>query len=194
MKSTRTSLRTAGKSLLCTTLMTTGTALILVACSGAPPLPKEYSQDTLPQSVLVPTGHVVALETRASGVLNYECRPTATGPYGWVLMSPKASLLDRAGKEVAAYSGPPARWTHIDGSSIVGNQVSVASNGEFNLPLQLSRAEPSTGSGALQNISFIQRIKTKGGIVEKTKPCSDLTPGQKVTLPYQADYIFWRPA
>lgn len=194
MKSTRTTLRTAGKSLLCTAAMVTGTALLMAACSSAPPLPKEYTQDTLPQAVLVPSGHVVALETRASGVLNYECRPTATGPYGWVVMSPKANLLDRTGKDVVAYSGPPARWTHVDGSSIVGNQVSVASNGPFNLPLQLSRAEPSTGSGALQNISFIQRIKTKGGIVETTRPCSELTSGQKVTLPYQADYIFWRPA
>lgn len=193
MKSIRTTpLRTAGKSLLCTTLMATGTALIMAACSSTPPLPREYSQDTLPQAVMVPAGHVVALETRASGVLNYECRPTPSGPYGWVLMSPKANLLDRTGKDVVAYSGPPARWTHIDGSSIVGNQVSVASNGEYNLPLQLSRAEPSTGSGALQNISFIQRIKTKGG-VEKTMPCGDLTAGKKVTLPYQADYIFWRP-
>ncbi len=70
MKSTRTTpLRTAGKSLLCTTLMATGTALIMAACSGTPPLPREYSQDMLPQAVMVPTGHVVALETRASGVL-----------------------------------------------------------------------------------------------------------------------------
>lgn len=193
MKNTRTTLRTAGQSLLFTALMVTGTALIMTACSSAPPLPKAYSQDTLPQAVLVPSGHTVALETTASGLLNYECRPTATGPYGWVLLSPKANLLDRTGKDVVAYSGPPATWTHIDGSRIVGSQVSVAPNGAYNLPLQLSRAEPSTGSGALQNISFIQRIKTKGGI-EKTKPCSELNTGEKLTLPYQADYIFWRPA
>lgn len=194
MKKTTTRLRTAGKSLLCTTLMVTGTALIMAACSSSkPPLPKEYTQDTLPQSVMVPSGNKVALETRGAGVLNYECRPTATGPYGWVLVSPKANLLDLSGKDVVAYSGPPATWTHIDGSRIVGTQVSVASNGEYNLPLQLSRAEPSTGAGALQGISFVQRIKTKGG-VEKTKPCTTMNAGEKLTLPYQADYIFWRPA
>lgn len=194
MKNTHTKLRTTGKSLLCTTLMVTGTALIMAACaSKPPPLPREYTQDTLPQSVMVPSGHKVALETRAAGVLNYECRPTATGPYGWVLMSPKANLLDLSGKDVIAYSGPPATWTHIDGSRIVGNQVSVASNGEFNLPLQLSRAEPSPVAGVLQGISFVQRIKTKGG-VEKAKPCTTMNAGEKLTLPYQADYIFWRPA
>ncbi len=192
MKNTRTSLRTAGKSLLCTTLMATGTALIMVACSSAPPLPKAYSQDSLPQAILVPSGHAVVLETRATGILNYDCKPTATGPYGWVLASPQANLLDRTGKDVVAYTGPPAKWTHIDGSSVVGTQAAVAPNGEFNLPLQLARAEPSVGTGALQNVSFIQRINTKGG-VEKTKPCSAINTGEKLTLPYQADYIFWRP-
>lgn len=191
MKSTNTHFRTAGKSLLCTTLMVSGTALIMAACSSAPPLPKVYSQDRLPQAVMVPAGHQVVLETRATGILNYECKPTATGPYGWVLVSPQANLLDRTGKDVVAYSGPPATWKHIDGSSIVGTQVAVASNGEFTLPLQLARAEPSMGTGALQNISFIQRINTKGG-VEKAKPCAAVNTGEKLTLPYQADYIFWR--
>lgn len=191
MKSTNTKFRTAGKSLLCTTLMAGGTALIMAACSSAPPLPKLYSQDRLPQAVMVPAGHQVVLETRATGILNYECKPTATGPYGWVLVSPQANLLDRTGKDVVAYSGPPATWKHMDGSSVVGTQVAVAPNGEFTLPLQLARAEPSMGTGALQNISFIQRVNTKGG-VEKTKPCAALNTGEKLTLPYQADYIFWR--
>ncbi|MDP3310539.1 MAG: DUF3455 domain-containing protein [Polaromonas sp.] len=191
MRSTHTHVRTAGKSLLGTTLLVTGTALIMAACSSAPPLPKVYSQDRLPQAVMVPSGHTVALETRATGILNYECKPTATGPYGWVLVSPQANLLDRTGKDVVAYSGPPATFKHIDGSSVIGTQISVASNGEYTLPLQLSRAQPSMGTGALQGVTFVQRINTKGG-VEKTRSCAALNNGEKLTLPYQADYIFWR--
>jgi hypothetical protein len=191
MKSIPTSPRTTGRSLRCTALLAGGAALVLAACSSAPPLPKVYSQDRLPQAVMVPAGHSVALETRATGVLNYECKPTATGPYGWVLISPEANLLDRTGKDVVAYSGPPATFKHVDGSSVVGSQIAVAPNGEYTLPLQLSRAEPSMGSGALQGISYIQRVNTKGGI-EKTKPCAALNTGEKLTLPYQADYIFWR--
>ncbi|MDW5443373.1 DUF3455 domain-containing protein [Polaromonas sp. SM01] len=192
MTSSHTQTRTVGKRLLYTTCLAGGTVLLMAACSSVKPPPKPYSQDTLPQSVLVPAGHQVVLETTATGLLNYECRPTATGPYAWVLMSPQANLLDRTGKDVVAYTGPPAKWTHIDGSSVVGTQVAVSPNGEYTLPLQLARAEPSMGSGVLQNISFIQRIKTKGG-VEKTKPCAALNTGEKLTLPYQADYIFWRP-
>lgn len=191
MRSTNTHVRTAGKSLLGTTLLVTGTALIMAACSSAPPLPKVYSQDRLPQAVMVPAGHTVALETRATGILNYECKPTATGPYAWVLVSPQANLLDRTGKDVVAYSGPPATFKHIDGSSVIGTQISVAPNGEYTLPLQLSRAQPSMGTGALQGVTFVQRINTKGG-VEKTRSCAALNNGEKLTLPYQADYIFWR--
>lgn len=190
MRSINTQARTAGKSLLCTTLMVGGTALIMAACSSAPPLPKVYTQDRLPQAVMVPAGNTVALETRATGILNYECKPTATGPYGWVLVSPQANLLDRTGKDVVAYSGPPATFKHVDGSSVIGTQIAVAPNGEYTLPLQLSTAQ-SMGSGALQGISYIQRVNTKGGI-EKTKPCAALNTGEKLTLPYQADYIFWR--
>lgn len=191
MKSIQTPDRAASRKLRCTALLASGAALLLAACSSAPPLPKVYSQDKLPQAVMVPAGHSVALETRATGVLNYECKPTATGPYGWVLVSPQANLLDRTGKDVVAYSGPPATFKHVDGSSVVGSQIAVAPNGEYTLPLQLSRAEPSMGSGALQGISYIQRVNTKGGI-EKTKPCAALNTGEKLTLPYQADYIFWR--
>ncbi len=192
MRSTNTKFRTLGSSLIGTTLMVAGTALMMAACSNVAPLPKEFSQDTLPMAIGVPPGHKVVLETTATGVLNYECRATPTGPFAWTLVSPQANLLDRTGKDVIAYSGPPAKWTHMDGSSVVGSQIAVATNGEFNLPLQLARAEPSVGTGALQNVSFIQRIKTKGG-VEKTKPCTTANGGEKVTLPYQADYIFWRP-
>lgn len=193
MRSTTPLFRTPGKRLLNIALMAGATALIMAACARVAPPPKAYSQDTLPMAIMVPAGHTVVLETTATGMLNYECRPSATGPYAWVLISPQANLLDRTGKDVVAYSGPPARWTHIDGSSVVGNPIAVAPNGEYTLPLQLSRAEPSMGSGVLQNVSFIQRIKTKGG-VEKTKPCGASNTGEKLTLPYQADYIFWRPA
>jgi hypothetical protein len=57
-------------------------------------LPKEYSQDQLDAQVVVPPGHVVALETTASGLLHYECKANATtaGTIGWVLVRPEAEL------------------------------------------------------------------------------------------------------
>ncbi|MEO7886257.1 MAG: DUF3455 domain-containing protein [Polaromonas sp.] len=196
MKSTHNILWAYTKSASVTLAMVTGTAALITACSGVAPLPKEYSQDQLDSQIMVPPGQVVALETTASGLLHYECKANATtaGTIGWVLVRPEADLLDRTGKTVAKYSGPPATWTHIDGSSVVGTQVALAPRvGATNLPQQLSTGASGTSPGVLQNITYIQRIKTKGG-QDLSKTCTQTELGNKMTQSYQADYIFWKAA
>ena len=195
MKSTHNTARVYGKSVIATLGLVMGTALIMAACSTVKPPAKEYSQDSLVESIRVPAGHVVALETTGVGVLNYECRANvaATGQIGWALVSPKADLIDRTGKTVGTYGGPPATWTHIDGSSVVGTQIAIAPVlGSNNIAIQLSKGASTMTSGALQNISFIQRVNTKGG-QDLSKACGQADIGDKLTLPYQADYIFWKP-
>lgn len=194
MKSTHNTGWAYAKGTAITVAMVTGTAVLMAACAtvGAPP--KEYTQDLLDPMVQVPAGNVVALETTATGLLNYECRanPAEQGAIGWVLVSPQAELVDRAGKTVAKYSGPPATWKHMDGSSVVGTQIAFAPRlGATNIAQQLSKGTPGTGAGVLQNVTYIQRIKTKGG-QDLSKACAQQDKGDKLTLPYQADYIFWK--
>ncbi|OYZ71736.1 MAG: hypothetical protein B7Y03_15565 [Polaromonas sp. 24-62-144] len=181
MKSTHNTAWAYAKGTAITVAMVTGTAVLMAACAtvGAPP--KEYTQELLDPMVQVPAGNVVVLETTATGLLNYECRanPAEQGAIGWVLVSPQAELVDRSGKTVAKYSGPPATWTHMDGSSVVGTQIAFAPR------------LGSTGAGVLQNVTYIQRIKTKGG-QDLSKACAQQDKGDKLTLPYQADYIFWK--
>jgi len=82
----------------------------------------------------------------------------------------------------------------MDGSSVVGMQVAIAPRpGATNLPYQLSKGTLGAAPGAMQNIAYIQRIKTKGGL-ELNKACTQTDVGDKLTLPYQADYIFWKVA
>jgi Protein of unknown function (DUF3455) len=194
MKTIHSTARAYGKGALTMLAMVIGTAFMMAACSSVKPPPKMFGQGMLPDMIRVPAGNDVLLETTAVGVLNYECRanaPTA-GMIGWTLASPKADLLDRTGKTVASYSGPPATWAHIDGSSVVGSQLAVAPVlGATNLPMQLSKGTTGAGAGMLQNVSYIQRIKTKGGL-DFSKPCTQAEIGDKMTLPYQADYIFWK--
>ena len=169
---------------------------LLAGCAGVNAPPKEYVQDRLDDQIQVPAGNVVALETTAVGLLNYECKanPAMGGTIGWVLVSPQAELVDRTGKTVAKYAGPPATWTHMDGSSVVGAQIAVAPRpGSTNLALQLSKGTPAAMPGTMQNITYIQRIKTKGG-QDLSKACTQTEVGNKLTLPYQADYIFWKAA
>lgn len=195
MKTTHNTARAYGKSAIAMLCMVTGTAVIMAACSTAKPPAKEYSQDKLPDTIRVPAGFAVVLETTAVGVLNYECRrtPANTGPAGWVLASPKADLIDRTGKTVGNYSGPPPLWTHADGSTVVGTQLAVApALGATNLANQLSKGVAGMNPGAMQDVAYIQRINTKGGL-DFSKACGDSDVGDKMTLPYQADYIFWKP-
>ena len=194
MRSTHNTARAYGKSALATLCLATGTAFIMAACSTAKPPAKEFSQDRLVESIRVPAGNVVALETTGVGVLNYECRSNAagSGQMGWTLVTPKADLIDRTGKTVGTYSGPPATWTHSDGSTVVGTQIAIApTTGGNNIAVQLSKGAPGLNAGAMQNVTYIQRINTKGG-QDLSKACGPADVGDKLTLPYQADYIFWK--
>ena len=184
MKNARNTLWTRSKSAALTLAFVTGTATLLAACAGVKPPPKEYAQERLDDQIQVPPGNVVALETTAVGLLNYECKANQAN----------AGKIGCTGKTVAKYAGPPATWTHMDGSSVVGNQVAIAPRpGATNLPYQLSQGTPSAMPGAMQNITYIQRIKTKGG-QDLSKACTETDMGDKLTLPYQADYIFWKAA
>ena len=195
MKSTHNTARAYGKGAIAMLCMATGTAVLMAACSTVKPPAKEFSQDRLAESIRVPAGHVVVLETTAVGVLNYECRrnPASTGPASWTLASPKADLIDRTGKTVGNYSGPPALWTHMDGSTVVGSQLAVSpALGATNLSNQLSKGVAGKNVGAMQDVAYSQRINTKGGL-DFSKACGEADVGDKTALPYQADYIFWKP-
>ena len=194
MKFNQNTSRTHRKSPIGTLFLVTGTVLLMAACSTAKPPAREFSQDKLVESIRVPAGNVVALETTGVGVLNYECRPNvaASGQMGWTLVSPKADLIDRTGKTIGTYGGPPATWTHNDGSTVIGTQVAIApTTGGNNIAVQLSKGAPGMNAGAMQNVTYIQRINTKGG-QDLSKACGPSDVGDKLTLPYQADYIFWK--
>ncbi|MCD0503350.1 DUF3455 domain-containing protein [Bordetella petrii] len=163
-------------------------AAMLTACSSM--ASKPYSQEGIPPSVQVPAGHRVAWETVGTGDITYECKPKANmgGQAEWVFAGPKAVLKDRHGKQVGTYYGPPATWEAMDGSKLTGKQLAVAPAGAGNLPYQLVQANPVMGSGALTGTTYIQRVALKGGVAPQTA----CTVGQRTTVPYQADYIFWK--
>ncbi|WP_062474332.1 DUF3455 domain-containing protein [Variovorax boronicumulans] len=173
---------------------TTAAALGLAACSGmgAKPMPV-FSQASLPDAVKVPAGHRVAMETVGAGDITYECRAKANTPgaHEWVFVGPDAKLMDRAGKQVGKYYGPPATWENADGSKVTATQVAVAPNGTGNIPHQLVKANPATGMGAMQGVSYIQRVATQGGVAPAAA-CGATNMGQKQVVKYQADYIFYR--
>jgi Protein of unknown function (DUF3455) len=169
-------------------------ALGLSACAGMGHAPM-FSQAALPDAVKVPAGHSVVMETAAAGDITYECRAKANmaGQFEWVFVGPDAGLKDRGGNTVGKYYGPPATWENRDGSKVTGAQVAVAPAGAGSIPLQLVKANPAMGSGAMQGVTYIQRVNTQGGVAPSLS-CAAPNVGQKQVVKYQADYIFWRAA
>jgi Protein of unknown function (DUF3455) len=167
---------------------------MLAACGSAPMAPP-FSQGNLPDAVKVPAGHTVALETVGVGQITYECREKAVmaGSFEWVFVGPKAVLNNRAGAGIGKYHGPPASWEHKDGSKITGAQVAVSPAAAGSIPLQLVKANPAIGTGAMQGISYIQRVATQGGVAPATA-CTADSKGKQEVVNYKADYIFWRAA
>lgn len=195
MKSKYSTILTYGKNALSVSIVVAGTALTMTAFSTRPAFAQStFTQDKLAEAIRVPAGNVVAYEATAIGFLNYECRASrpAAGPMGWTLVSPGATLYNRQGQVVGTYLSPPQIWTMSDGSSVTGNYMAMSPVvGEIHIPLELAKGTSSARPGVLQDVTYIQRLNTKNG-QDFVSACTEAEIGQKVSRPYQADYIFWK--
>ena len=147
----------------------------------------------LPAEIRVPAGHAQSLYTTGTGEITYECREKKTGAgHEWAFVAPVATLTNSQGKVVGKYYAGPT-WEALDGSKVTGKQLAVSPSSPGNIPLQLVQANPAMGEGAMRGVSFIQRLKTAGGVAPAL-PCSAAQSGQKQVVPYRADYAFYKPA
>lgn len=178
------------------TASTAALALMLGACGSTPMMSSmKIDNAALPEAVRVPAGESQKLWTTTdAGQITYECREKKdmAGQYEWFFVGPVAKLKDGSGKEIGSYFGPPATWVSNDGSRVAGKQVAVSPNTTTpgSIPLQLVKADPATGNGAMQGVSYIQRLKTVGGVAPAL-PCAAGNMGEKKIVAYAADYVFY---
>ncbi len=159
------------KRLLCLA----GTTLAFTCLSSV-----AMAQTDLPESVRVPAGNKVGMQTTGVGEITYECRAKANMPneMEWAFVGPKAVLNDKSGKQVGTYYGPPATWEAKDGSKITGTQVAVAPSSAGNLPYQLVKANPAEGKGAMTGVTYIQRVALKAAS-PRPKPAQRATRARR---------------
>ena len=163
--------------------------LMIAACLAAAPA---YAQMMdVPAAVKPPGSAMAAMTWTGTGELTYECRAKAdaAGMFEWVFVGPDAKLTDAKTKAATGkyYGGPT--WEAMDGSKISGKQVAVAPASAGNIPFQLVKTD--AGSGAFKDVAYIQRVNTKGGVAP-SEPCGSATAGAKKTVPYSADYVFYK--
>jgi hypothetical protein len=138
----------------------------------------------LPAAIAAP-GETVALTVHAVGLQLYECKPAADGKLAWTFTAPQATLT-ADGKVVGKHGAGPS-WELTDGSGItakaVGNAPGATENDIAWLRLEVTSHK---GNGQLAEITTVQRINTKGGVLKGS--CDREGAGQG--MPYSADYVF----
>lgn len=178
------------------------TTSLLAACASGPAGPaasgKAFDQSGLPAAVQAPAGHRVALELVGKGDAIYQCTTFGTGTaaltHRWTFVRPDARLMDRAGKQVGRYFGPPPTWDITAGSRVSAKEQATAPASANALPYQLLVADPAMGSqDTFKGTTYVQRVNIQGGAVP-TKPCEWMNDRAMESVPYQADYIFYRAA
>ncbi len=161
---------------------TAAAAWVLMTSSAIGPKAAE-----IPDTLAV-AGDVVVLRVQAEGAQIYECKADAGGHLTWQFREPIASLF-RDGTTIGRhYAGPT--W-EIGGSVVVGKVVTQR-NGASARDIPWLRLDVVThhGDGPLQDVTAIQRINTKGGVM--TGQCAKL--GLLNAASYAADYVFLRKA
>lgn len=161
---------------------------MLAGCAATPVLPVAQ----IPESLRVPAMQVLTHIVEATGVQIYECRPgkEAGSGYAWIFVAPEAELRDARGKLFGRhYAGPT--WEARDGSKVLG-EVRARDNGPdpAAIPWLLLAATSASDHGVLAHTSSIQRLRTVGGRISSAD-CHAAEAGQRLRVPYQAEYRFY---
>lgn len=190
---THTAQRSSARHLRCLVLAAGALTLVAGCSTPRPPLSQYLTQQpALPGDIRVPSGHQAVLQAHGMGELQYECQATNRSPwqYAWLPRDRSIELRDSSNNTITLARSARS-WVHRDGSELAVREFVEVENGMVNLPLQRVRVEPSTQPGTLNNISYIQRIRTLGGL-PTIRNCSAAELGMRVRVPYEADYVFWR--
>jgi hypothetical protein len=166
-------------------------AIATVAVAASPEGGPSPRTEEVPADLSVPTGHAVAFTLAAEGVQIYACAQGPATP-GWTLRAPEARLYEESGRAAGThYAGPT--WESSDGSKVVGAKVSGATVDADAIPWLLLRAESHAGSGRMGGVTFVQRIRTSGGVAP-AGGCDSAHTGAVARVPYRAVYRFFRAA
>lgn len=141
----------------------------------------------VPAALKVPDGNRLTGVFSAEGVQTYTCTDGA-----WKLLEPAATLWaknDRSRRPVALHSRGPVWVSTVDGSAV--NAAAVASSPKTGtIPELLLRSTGTRGDGVFADVSYIQRLNTRGGVA----PTTACTGTDQVSVPYSATYTFYKPA
>jgi len=171
-------------------------ALLLAACAAPPPSterPAERPPETPSlgffSRLKVPDGHEPALQLAARGVQIFRCERTGDA-FEWRFRQPEADLFDAQGQSVGRH-GANFSFEHRDGSRLLGTVVAHEKSASADTLPWLLLSAKSFGKGAFGDVSYVQRVNTKGGM--PPPGCSTGQAGRLLRVDFSADFVFYRP-
>jgi hypothetical protein len=190
-------------------------AMCLIALTGAclTLLPQwlygSHTSHDVPAGLEVPTGNRPFLSGRAAGSQNYICLPSGSD-FAWTFFGPQATLLNNYDQQIITHflsSNPDeggtarATWQHSrDTSKVWAMAIASSSDPGFVEPgaipwllLKVVGAEPGPAGGhRLTETTYLQRVRTSGGIAPTTGCNQASDVGKTALVPYTSDYIFYK--
>ena len=166
----------------------------------------------VPANIQVPAGNKLFLVGHAIGSQNYVCLPSGAD-VKFVLFTPQATLFN-GGEQVTTHFFSPnpseggtirATWQHSRDTSAVWGEVkpgNASADPAFVAPGAIAwllltvvgAQDGPTGGDALTATTFIQRLNTSGGVAPLTGCSSSTDIGHQASVPYTANYLFYKPA
>ena len=148
------------------------------------------ADDAVPRALQPPTGYVVAVTAKATGVQIYTSTAEAGAAPKWTFEAPLAELKGHA-EVIHHYAGPS--WEAADGSKIsrdMDTPVTTvpAKRAASDIPWLLIKVTADPAPGILGKVVYVQRISTVGGVAPALPPTR---AGSKVGVPYTATYVFY---
>lgn len=144
-------------------------------------LPEQCSQ------IRVTEDNSVASHVYALGVQEYSWNGTS-----WVHGGVLANLYSNSNYQgqVGTHHGGPT-WISNSGGLVIGEKEYECSPDPNSIPWLRLRADEVDGVGMFSDTTFIQRLNTSGGNAPVNPGEYD---GEPVSVPYTAEYVFYRAA
>jgi hypothetical protein len=150
----------------------------------------------IPDSLNVPEGNKLLMQTFARGVQIYEVKRSTTNPnvFSWVNIAPFATLYAKpefVDPVINHFTGPS--WEFIKGphrgERVVGTKLQGVTRDPTAIQWLLLKAVDSLSSPD-NKVTFVQRICTHGGIAPTTI-ADEAHLGQLDSIPYTASYLLY---
>jgi len=148
-----------------------------------------YAEVSIPEQIKVPAGYSPVLTVHAKGDQIYQCSANK-GEYVWETQAPDAKLFDAQGKIVGNHTAGPL-WEYKEGSRVVGRVVKKIDMAPGSaIAWLLVEVVSHKGDGLFSNVSYINRINTRGGL-PPVSGCDANHLGGEKRVAYTADYVFY---